>query len=114
MPALPEQDGELLDAYSQAVVGVARRVSPSVVKIESTRRPERHPEGSGSGFLFTPDGHILTNSHVVHGARRLEVTLSDGRRVSGHLVGDDPSTDLAVVRLYEASELVPVSFGDSS
>jgi S1-C subfamily serine protease len=107
-------DAQLLDAYSQAVVGVARRVSPSVVKIEAGRRADRDPEGGGSGFVLTPDGHVLTNSHVVHGARKLEVTLADGRRMSGHLVGDDPATDLAVVRLYEPTDLVPVTLGDSA
>jgi S1-C subfamily serine protease len=108
---LPSED-EALDAYSRVVSTVAARVSPSVVKIDrgAARREEA---GSGSGFVFTPDGFILTNSHVVHGAPKLEVTFSDGRRLPGHLAGEDPHTDLAVVRVHAEEELPAVTFGDA-
>ncbi|HET7224646.1 MAG TPA: trypsin-like peptidase domain-containing protein [Candidatus Eisenbacteria bacterium] len=115
------EDGELLDAYSRAVTSVVERVSPAVVNLEVAHRQRLRPgqtragerQGTGSGFVFTPDGLILTNSHVVHGADRIEATLGDGQRYRADLVGDDPDTDLAIVRVHGA-EVSPVRLGDSA
>ncbi|HXI61021.1 MAG TPA: trypsin-like peptidase domain-containing protein [Polyangia bacterium] len=118
------REDQVLDSYSQTVVSVAEQVSPSVVRVDvegapepagrrRAPRPEGGPSGSGSGFVFTPDGFVMTNSHVVNKARKIEVSLPDGRRFPAHLVGEDPDTDVAVLRVY-APDLAAVSFGDSS
>ena len=100
-------DGELLDAYSASVVHAVEHVSPAVVKIDVAR------QGSGSGFLFTPDGLLLTNSHVVNGANHVRVTFLDGQVARAEVLGDDPDTDLAIVRVA-GSSLPYITFADSS
>ena len=100
----PPDDGGLLDAYSQAVVDAVEKVGPSVVKIDVRKKalkhtPREEAQGSGSGFIFTHDGFILTNSHVVNRTTEIGVTLTDGRRFDANLVGEDADTDLAVIRI---------------
>ncbi|MBF2006166.1 MAG: trypsin-like peptidase domain-containing protein [Chlorogloeopsis fritschii C42_A2020_084] len=115
-------DEQLLDAYSQAVINVVEKVSPTVVNIDVQRwltgrsrnyQPfAQEVRGNGSGFIFTQDGYILTNSHVVHDASKIQVTLSDGRSYDAEMIGDDPDTDIAVIRIY-APNLVAARLGDS-
>jgi S1-C subfamily serine protease len=110
-------DSAILDAYSGAVIGALERVAPAVTFIEVAQtggrgRAARH--ATGSGFLFTPDGYLLTNSHVVHGAERLIVRVNEEPGIEADLVGDDPDSDLAVLRVGSASALPFVEFGDSA
>src|SRR5579872_6266496 len=117
------EDSALLDAYSRAVVTAAEKISPSVAKIEVTQAAgrarngePRERQGGGSGFIFTPDGLVLTNSHVVHEATKIVLSLPDGRRFSAHLIGEDPATDLAVVQIdagADALGLTVAELGDS-
>ncbi len=95
--ASPVDDAVLLDAYSRAVTGAVDRVGPAVLHLQV--EAAKGQGGAGSGVVFTPDGYVLTNSHVVSGARRLQATFADGRTMGASLVGDDPDTDLAVLRL---------------
>jgi len=114
--AAPSPDAELFDAYSRAVVGAVRAVGPAVVHVEvAGPATDGKPRsgGSGSGLVFTPDGFILTNSHVVHGAAQVLVTLPEGNAISASVVGDDPGTDLAVIRAH-AADLPTAPLGDSS
>lgn len=116
-PARPSDspDSAALDAYSATVVGVCERVGPAVANVEVVRRAGpggREARGNGSGFVFTHDGYLLTNSHVVHGARELRVTFPDGRSQEADLIGDDPDTDVAVIRIGGAPP-PPVTLGSS-
>lgn len=108
-------DAGLLDAYSRAVVSVVERVSPSVVGIyagAANRNVEPEQAAAGSGVLFTPDGYILTNDHVIHGAGQIRIILTDGSSIKAETVGSDPATDLAVIRA-DASLLPFSALGDS-
>jgi S1-C subfamily serine protease len=119
---LEQADAELLDTYSRTVVDALEKVAPSVVYIQvagklgrskSERSGGNEPGGSGSGFLFTPDGYIFTNSHVVHDAAEIKVILSDGREMPARLVGEDSHSDLAVIQTW-APNITPAKLGDSA
>ncbi len=103
-------DADLLDAYSRAVISVVQKISPAVVSVSGPRTDPRG--GMGSGFLLTPDGYALTNSHVVSGRPKLRAVTAEGDELDATLVGDDPATDLALVRLL-ARELPFAELGDS-
>lgn len=116
---VPDGDGSLLDAYSRAVVGVAERLGPAVVgvSVAGNRRGRPgprgpRPQGQGSGFLFTPDGFVLTNHHVVTGATEVRVEMADGRTARAAVAGSDPDTDIAVLRI-DAGDLPYAALGDS-
>lgn len=98
MALRPPPDEELLDAYSQAVIGVVEKAGAAVVSLEVGAPHGRGPAGAGSGFVVTPDGYVMTNSHVVHGARHIKVRMPSGDIAEGQVMGDDPATDLALVR----------------
>ncbi|MFO1316521.1 MAG: trypsin-like peptidase domain-containing protein [Burkholderiales bacterium] len=107
----PLADAGLLDAYSRAVSGAVERVAPAVAHVRVERK--RGGDGAGSGFLITPDGYLVTNSHVAAGAAAIEVTLPDGRTAAAKVVGDDPDSDLAVLKVA-AGDLAWIRFGDSA
>ncbi|HEY2024416.1 S1C family serine protease, partial [Paraburkholderia sp.] len=119
---LTHDDDALLDAYSRTVIGALERVQQAVAFIAVERRLPGEPPGhgrgarggTGSGFIFTPDGYLLTNSHVVHGATHIQVTLADGAKFAADLVGDDPGSDLAVLRIGSPEPLPHVELGESS
>jgi S1-C subfamily serine protease len=113
-PSAAASDAPLLDAYSAAVTAAVAMVAPAVahVRVERAKAPRGAREGSGSGFVITPDGYLVTNSHVAGGASALEITLPDGRTASADIVGDDPHSDLAVLKVG-AGDLAWCRFGDS-
>jgi S1-C subfamily serine protease len=104
-------DAALLDAYSDAVIAVAERVGPAVVRVERAVAGGR--AGVGSGVVISPDGLVLTNSHVVEGARELRLTDSEGRTMTARLLGEDPDTDLALLRAGAVRDLPAATLGDS-
>jgi S1-C subfamily serine protease len=110
--AAPSPDIELLDAYSNAVIGVADKVGPAVVRVE-TRAANGRPSGVGSGVVIAPDGLVLTNSHVVHGAKEVRLADAEGRVMEARTLGEDPDTDLALLRAGSARDLAHATLGDS-
>jgi S1-C subfamily serine protease len=111
-------DEELLDSYSRTITRTVEKVASTVVNIRVHKTRRENPRGqegggSGSGFVIAPDGFILTNSHVVHGADKMEVTLADGETFSADLIGEDPETDLAVIRINAPQQLSHAHLGDS-
>ena len=110
--AAPPPDAELLDAYSNAVITVADQVGPAVVRVE-TRGPQGRPGGVGSGVVIAPDGLVLTNSHVVQGAKEVRLADAEGRLMEARTLGEDPDTDLALLRAGSARDLAHATLGDS-
>src|SRR5215472_4745924 len=113
--APPAEDAALLDAYSRAVIDVVETVSPAVVRLDvrAERAPNGRQGGTGSGVIVSPDGLVLTNSHVVGGAARIRATTAEGQNLTAQVVGDDPDTDLALVRINESLTLPFAPLGDS-
>jgi len=112
-PPVPPNDEALLDAYSQAIIDVVDGVGPAVVKIDVWHAGKPTRAGSGSGVIVAPDGLVLTNSHVVGGASRVELMTTEGRALTARVVGDDPDTDLALVRVDAPVTLPAARLGDS-
>jgi S1-C subfamily serine protease len=112
-PSVSTEDEALLDSYSQTVVDVVERVGPTVVRLDLRRQSDGQRTGSGSGVMVSPDGLILTNSHVVQGGKRADVTTLDARTLSARVLGDDPDTDLALVRVDENATLPHARLGNS-
>src|SRR4051794_29086460 len=112
-PPIPPKDEALLDAYSRAVIDVVDRVGPAVVRLDVKASDDRRHGGTGSGVIVAPDGLVLTNSHVVDGAARVNVTTVEGRSLVARVVGDDPDTDLALVRVDAPVTLPAAPLGNS-
>ena len=111
---IPPEDQALLDAYSRAVIDVVDRVGPAVVRLDVLKgSDDRRQAGTGSGVVVAPDGLVLTNSHVVGGSSGVKVTTVEGRSFTARVVGDDPDTDLALVRIDAPVTLPSASLGDS-
>jgi S1-C subfamily serine protease len=110
-PPVPDADAELLDAYSNAVIAVTERVSPAVMRVATRRAGARG--GVGSGVVIAPDGLVLTNSHVVEGSREFELTDAEGRTMTARLLGEDPDTDLALLRAATDRALPTAMLGNS-
>lgn len=114
--AISNHEDSLLDAYSQSVISASNKINPSLVNIEITKKGKTKAGvngGSGSGFIFTNDGLIITNSHVIHNASDISVTLFDGSEASGYLIGDDPDSDIAVIKV-QSQNLQPAELGNSN
>src|ERR1039458_7595485 len=116
-----QDDGYILDVYSNTVIAAAKKISPTIANIKVKNKPAQNGKpgtrqneiAGGSGFVITPDGFVVTNSHVIHSAEHIEVSLTDGRTFSAEIVGDDPATDLAVIKI-DANKLTTAGFGDSN
>jgi S1-C subfamily serine protease len=114
LPPQANPDGSLIDAYSNAVVDVVDRIGPAVVRVDVAANGKRQSRaGTGSGFVISPDGFVITNSHVMQGGERVRLGLVDGSTVDASVIGDDPDTDIALLRVAQSTELPYVRLGDS-